>query len=80
MHIQFKRVPRLAVVFYLVGLAVIGVTLLIYHYFPEWLPVQRIQQAFIGGAIIVAVGSVINSFYQFKPGQSKSGQKGQPSD
>ncbi|MCW8999620.1 MAG: hypothetical protein OQK04_13010 [Kangiellaceae bacterium] len=37
----------------------------LYFYFPGLVEPVRLQQLFIGGAIIVALGSVINTIYQF---------------
>jgi len=64
-RIVINKIPKPAIICYLVGFVILGVCLLIYFKFPDWVPMFRLQQAFIGGAIIVAIGSVINTIYQF---------------
>lgn len=65
MKIVINKIPTAAKIFYLVGFVILGCCLLIYFQFPNWLSAVRLQQVFIAGAIIVAVGSVINTIYQF---------------
>ena len=65
MKIVIKKIPTAAKIFYLVGFVILGSCLLIYFRFPNWLPIVVLQQTFIAGAIIVAIGSVINTIYQF---------------
>ena len=66
MQIVFNKIPRLALVFYAVGFLVLTISLILFFYFPEFILPIRLQQSFIGGAILVAVGSVINTLYQFR--------------
>lgn len=66
MQIVFKKIPTLAKIFYLIGFSILITTLILFFNFKNLLSLVRIQQAFISGAIIVAIGSVINTLYQFK--------------
>jgi len=72
MRIVFKKIPKLAIAFYCVGFLILASALYAFFYRPDMLepyitePVV-LQQMFIAGAIIVALGSVVNSLYQFKP-------------
>lgn len=67
MSIIFKKIPKLALVFYTIGFIILMATLAVYFYIPSMVSVILLQQAFIGGAIIVAIGSIINTIFQFKP-------------
>lgn len=66
MRLVFKTIPKLARYFYIVGFAVILTALGNYFSATEFINTLLMQQLFIGGAIIVAVGSVINTLFQFK--------------
>jgi len=66
MKIVFNKVPKLAKYFYLVGF--VFLTGAMASYFIEQIVIDHllIQQTFIVGAIVVAIGSVINTIYQLK--------------
>ena len=66
MNIVFNKIPKLAKIFYCVGFVLIIVSMVLYFYYPNFIDPIKLQQAFIGGAIIVAVGSVVNTLHQFK--------------
>ncbi len=72
MLIKFKKIPAAAIYCYLCGFIILSACLVIYYYFPPLLSTLFLQQCFIGGAIIVAIGSVINSLYQFKSSSLKT--------
>lgn len=65
-NIVFNKVPKLAKIFYLVGFVIIITSMILYFYYPDLIDSIRLQQAFIGGAIIVVIGSVVNTLHQFK--------------
>ncbi len=62
----FKPIPKLAIGCYLLGL--IGILISLFNYFSPtpFLDKVTMLQVFLAGAIVVAIGSVINSLYQFK--------------
>ncbi len=66
MKIVFKEIPKLAVYFYAFGFIILIIALI--NFFTGAIGFENIltQQLFIGGAIVVALGSVINTVYQFK--------------
>ncbi|MDH5433822.1 MAG: hypothetical protein OEY19_07740 [Gammaproteobacteria bacterium] len=66
MKITFKKIPKLAISFYLIGIVCLCSAMLLFYYFPQVLPTVHVQQLFIFGAIVVALGSVVNTFFQFK--------------
>lgn len=66
MRIVFNQIPKLAVYFYAIGFVVLGFSMYFFYYQPDLLAPLYLQQLFIGGAIIVAIGSVINTLYQFR--------------
>jgi len=66
LKIIFKKIPSLAKIFYLIGLLTIIVALTNSSMEYFMLSGLHTQQLFIGGAIIVAIGSVINTLHQFK--------------
>ena len=66
MKIVFNKIPSLAKYFYLVGFVVLLGAMSSYFIVQIKTDQVLIQQAFIIGAIIVAIGSVINTVYQFK--------------
>ena len=66
MRIVFNKIPGLAKLLYVIGFIILLVSMTGYFYFPTLLDPIRLQQAFIGGAIIVAMGSVVNTVHQFK--------------
>ncbi len=66
MKIVFKKIPKLAQYFYLIGALLIIVALSNLVVSTAYMKNIEMQQLFIIGAIIVAIGSVINTFYQFR--------------
>jgi len=66
MKIVFKKIPKFAILFYVIGFILIAIALYRYFYDFECNSIVLTQQLFIGGAIIVAVGSVINTLFQFR--------------
>jgi len=66
LKITFKKIPTLAKLFYLVGFIIIVISYLNYDNGYQWFTTLETQQFFIFGAIVVAIGSIINSLYQFK--------------
>lgn len=67
MQLVFKKIPVIARYLYALGFLVLALCMTIYFYFPNLLDAVTLQQAFIAGAIIAALGSVINILHQFKP-------------
>jgi len=70
MKFRFKKIPRLAIIFYALGFCLILIAMadlfIIPHFFISgFLTPLVTQQIFIAGAIIVALGSVINNLYHF---------------
>ena len=66
MKIVFGKIPTAAKCFYFVGLLFIIPAMILFFYFPSLLTPVRLQQLFLLGAILVAVGSVVNTIFQFK--------------
>jgi len=66
MKIVFNKIPKLAKYFYLIGFAVLSLAMGCYFSEQTIIDHLLLQQAFILGAIIVAIGSVINTIYQLK--------------
>ena len=66
MKIVFKRIPKLAQFFYLAGFALITLAFVNYYFKLKFVSEVLNLQIFILGAIVVAIGSVINLLYQFK--------------
>ncbi|MGB0496285.1 MAG: hypothetical protein ACPGJI_08005 [Kangiellaceae bacterium] len=66
MKIVFKKIPKLAVYFYLVGFFILIAAIVNFFASAPLLSIIATQQLFIAGAIIVAIGSVINTLHQFK--------------
>jgi len=66
MKIVFKKIPKLAIYFYLVGLILLSIAMTNYLKQSPFMGEVLMQQVFIAGAIIMALGSVINSLFQFK--------------
>jgi len=66
MKIVFKKIPKLALAFYLFGFIFLIIATTNYLMELPFLEGVLVQQLFIAGAIIVALGSVINTLYQFK--------------
>ena len=66
MKIVFKKIPKIAQILYVIGLILIAFALFRYFNFKELSSAVLTQQLFILGAIIVAIGSVVNTLYQFK--------------
>jgi hypothetical protein len=64
LKIVFKKIPKLAQYFYWVGFFLIISAFTLYFLRLHWLDEVTLQQLFIGGAIVVAMGSVINTFTQ----------------
>ena len=67
MKIVFKKIPRSAIIFYVIGLLLLSVSISCMLFFATLFDAVRLQQVFLLGAIIIAVGSVINTLYQFRP-------------
>jgi len=70
MKIRFKKIPRLAIPFYILGFSLISFAmadlfLIPYFFTAGFLTPLATQQIFIAGAILVAVGSVINHLSYF---------------
>ncbi len=65
MKIVFNKIPKLAQYFYLSGFIVILIALVNYFVDTPFINTLLMQQLFIAGAIIVAIGSVINTLFQF---------------
>ncbi len=61
-----KKIPKLAISFYIVGFLIIAIALVNYFTEMNWFDSVIIQQVFILGAIVVACGSVINTIFQFR--------------
>jgi len=66
MRIVFKKIPKIALWFYGFGFFLIGGAFLAYSYLVQQISLVLIQQCFILGAILVALGSSINTIAQFK--------------
>jgi len=66
MKFFIKKVPKTARALYIIGFLVIGVALFNYVGKMNWFDLVVSQQIFISGAILVALGSVVNTIYQFK--------------
>ena len=64
MKIVFKKIPKLAIVFYICGFILTLFGFL--HYLNHWQLLSQTQnlQIFIAGAITVVIGSVINLLTQ----------------
>jgi len=60
-----KKIPKLAILFYIIGFLIIAIALVNYFTEVNWLDSVVIQQVFVLGAIVVACGSVINTIFQF---------------
>lgn len=71
MRIVFKKIPKLAIAFYVAGFFTLLFALFYLLYRPGFFEAVALQQIFIAGAIIVALGSVINNLYQFKSKNSR---------
>ncbi len=70
MKFRFKKIPRWALIFYALGFTLIAIALLDLLVIPSFLAASLLtptatQQVFIAGAILVAIGSVINNLYHF---------------
>ncbi len=74
MAIVFKKIPKLALYFYAAGFTLLVGAMLLYFYFPKLFIPATLQQIFIGGAIIVATGSVINTISQFSSTRKPNNQ------
>lgn len=72
MRIVMKKIPTLAKWFYLVGFFILAIAMLVFFYLPSLLNPVHVQQGFIAGAIIVAMGSVVNLIVQLKPNSRDS--------
>ena len=64
--IVFKKIPKLAISFYLLGLLLLTIAMTNFLMLSPFMEEVMMQQIFIAGAIIVALGSVINNLFQFK--------------
>ena len=65
MKLVFKKIPKVALYFYTVGFMIILAAMVNYFTATHFVSPLQMQQLFIGGAIIVAIGSVINTLFQF---------------
>ncbi len=65
MKIVFKKIPKLAIGLYLLGLILILVAMANYFASSAFMEILLMQQLFIAGAIVVAIGSVVNTLFQF---------------
>lgn len=65
MKFVFNKIPKLAQSFYIVGFAIIIVAIANYLSTVPFMEILLMQQLFITGAIVVAIGSVINTLFQF---------------
>ena len=82
LRIVFKKIPKVAVLFYCIGFLTILVAMYLFFKQPRFMSADNdqlilMQQVFIAGAIIVALGSVINNIYQFKRKQKPEVSKDQ---
>jgi len=66
MKIAFKKIPRLALAFYLLGLLFLSIAVVNYLSEAPFIEDILMQQIFIVGAVIVTLGSVFNTLFQFK--------------
>ncbi len=66
MKFVVKKIPPIALAFYAIGFSTISVALFNYLGEKNWFDSVASQQIFIFGGILVAVGSVINTLFQFK--------------
>lgn len=66
MNIRFARIPGWAILCYVVGFAVIGISLYLYFYSTKIVSTVHLQQLFIIGALVVTAGSAINILHQFR--------------
>ena len=64
MKFVIKKVPKLALAFYIIGFIAIGLAMASYFKYLNFLNQLQLQQLFLGGAIIVAIGSVVNTLHQ----------------
>jgi hypothetical protein len=66
MKLVFKKIPKIAICFYLVGFTFVFFGF--FHFIGKWQIISEIEnlQMFIGGAIVIAIGSVINLLFQLK--------------
>jgi len=65
MKLVFKKIPKIALYFYTIGFMVILVAMVNYFIAMPFMSSLMMQQLFIAGAIIVAIGSVTNTLFQF---------------
>ena len=66
MKIVFKKIPKLALSFYFFGLILLLIAIANYLIKLPFMGDLLMQQLFFVGAVIVALGSVINTLFQFK--------------
>ncbi|MGX5203426.1 hypothetical protein [Aliikangiella sp. IMCC44632] len=66
MKISFQKIPKAAIILYLLGFAIIISCLLAFWINNQLVNPVRLQQALILGAIVVVGGSIVNVIYQFK--------------
>lgn len=65
MKLVLKKIPKVALYFYTVGFMIILTAMVNYFTDAPFISPLQMQQLFIAGAIIVAIGSVINTLFQF---------------
>jgi len=66
MQIKFAKIPKGALILYVLGFVIMGVCFWLFVNKNAFLSTLRLQQLFILGALVVAMGSLINIFHQFK--------------
>ena len=66
MKLKFNKVPKPAVYCYLIGFIILTVAFAIYTFELGLISSVTNIQIFIVGAIIIVIGSVINTLYQFR--------------
>lgn len=65
MKLVLKKIPKIALYFYSAGFMIILTAMVNYFIATPFISALLMQQLFIAGAIIVAIGSVINTLFQF---------------
>ncbi|MEP1741052.1 MAG: hypothetical protein ABJI60_14705 [Kangiellaceae bacterium] len=71
MKFVFKSIPKASMVCYLLGFLAIALALVNYWSDNPLMSDVLMLQIFLAGAIVVAIGSVINTLYQFKRPKDK---------
>ncbi|PIP80853.1 MAG: hypothetical protein COW84_02955 [Gammaproteobacteria bacterium CG22_combo_CG10-13_8_21_14_all_40_8] len=72
MKVRLAPIPKLAKIFYLIGVMALISSWFIFQTQSLLLSTLHTQQLFILGALLVSIGSVINLYFQwFKKGQNQ---------